>query len=155
MNLGTCTIFNGGTPITGTTSVCIGATTTLSNANTGTWSSSNTAVATINASGVVTGVAAGTATITFTNGSTGCAGSSTTTVTVNPKPTVAINNSNPTINLGASTTLSATSNMVGYWKFNESFGTTISDASGNNLTGTFVGGLGWTISAPFTGLQHN
>ncbi|MES2704751.1 MAG: Ig-like domain-containing protein [Bacteroidota bacterium] len=70
--------------ITGTTSVCEGATTSLSNATGGgTWSSSNTGVATVNSSGVVTGVLAGTATISYTL-STGCY--KTVTITVNQTP---------------------------------------------------------------------
>ena len=54
-------------PITGNPVVCAASTTTLNDAITaGTWSSSNTAVATVNIStGVVTGVAAGTANITY------------------------------------------------------------------------------------------
>ena len=54
--------------ITGTVSVNVGASSTLSNTLTGgTWSSANTAVATVNSStGVVTGVAGGTSTITYT-----------------------------------------------------------------------------------------
>lgn len=51
----------------GTTGICTATTSTLSNATTGgTWSSSTTTVATVgSSSGVVTGVAAGTATITY------------------------------------------------------------------------------------------
>ncbi len=53
-------------PINGKTSVCKGKTTTLINAvNGGTWSSSNSAVASIDASGVVTGIATGTTTISY------------------------------------------------------------------------------------------
>jgi hypothetical protein len=52
--------------ITGATNVCSGLTTQLASATTGgTWSSSNTAVATVSATGGVTGVAAGSATITY------------------------------------------------------------------------------------------
>ncbi|HQK67015.1 MAG TPA: hypothetical protein PLL94_02610, partial [Bacteroidales bacterium] len=70
--------------ITGTTNVCVGSTTTLANTTTGgTWSSSNTAVATINASGVVTGMAQGTTVIRYTL-PTGCYRE--VTVTVNPLP---------------------------------------------------------------------
>jgi uncharacterized protein YjdB len=74
-------------PITGTASVCQGATTTLSNATTPlvSWVSSNTSVATINSVGAVSGVSAGTATITYTAG-TSC--STTRVVTVNPLPSV-------------------------------------------------------------------
>ncbi len=72
--------------ISGTPVVCAGSTTTLSDAtSTGPWSSSNVGVATVSASGVVTGVAAGTATITC--GATGCA--ATIIVTVNATPHIA------------------------------------------------------------------
>ncbi|WP_197285472.1 Ig-like domain-containing protein, partial [Pedobacter sp. R20-19] len=73
--------------ITGTTSVCINATTQLTGsgtaATTDPWVSSNTAIATVNNTGLVTGVAAGTATITYTN-SNGC--SKTFSATVNALP---------------------------------------------------------------------
>ncbi|MFY7964296.1 MAG: Ig-like domain-containing protein, partial [Chitinophagaceae bacterium] len=66
-------------------------TTPLANATSGgTWKSVSTGVATINASGVVTGVTAGTSIIryTVTNGN-GCTDSVSTTVTVNALPIVA------------------------------------------------------------------
>lgn len=66
--------------ITGTTTVCIGSTTTLSDATTGgTWSSGSTAIATVASSGVVTGISAGTAIITYANSS--CYRITTVTVT--------------------------------------------------------------------------
>ena len=72
--------------ITGTTLTYVTGTTTLSNATIGgTWSSSNFALATVNSSGVVTGVAAGIATITYTLVNVnGCSSIVTTTVTINP-----------------------------------------------------------------------
>jgi hypothetical protein len=52
--------------ISGADSVCPGMSITLTNTATGgTWSSSNTALATVSGSGVVTGVAAGTVTISY------------------------------------------------------------------------------------------
>jgi uncharacterized protein YjdB len=52
--------------ITGTTSLSTGGTTQLSDATAGgVWSSNNTSVATVNASGLVTGVSAGSATISY------------------------------------------------------------------------------------------
>lgn len=69
--------------ITGTTSVCVGATTTLSDAGGGTWSTAATVASVVSGTGVVTGNAAGTATITYKL-STGC--QATTIVTVNPLP---------------------------------------------------------------------
>jgi gliding motility-associated-like protein len=53
--------------ITGTTSVTSSATVTLSNAlSGGVWSSANTNIATVNSNGVVTGIAAGTTSISYT-----------------------------------------------------------------------------------------
>ena len=50
--------------ITGTPTVCVGSTTALTDPGSGgTWSSSNGLVATVGTSGIVTGMAAGTATI--------------------------------------------------------------------------------------------
>uniref|UniRef100_UPI0037BF6537 Ig-like domain-containing protein n=1 Tax=Flavobacterium sp. TaxID=239 RepID=UPI0037BF6537 len=77
--------------ITGTLNVCIGLTTQLTGsstaATTNPWVSSNPLVATINNSGLVAGVSAGTTTITYAN-STGCR--TTLIITVNsttPAPT--------------------------------------------------------------------
>jgi hypothetical protein len=50
------------------------------------WSSSNTAIATVNASGLVTGVAAGTATITATTQQTNVSGTASVTVTGTTPP---------------------------------------------------------------------
>ena len=70
--------------VTGVTALCAGSMTTLNDASAGgTWSCSPASVATIGlSSGIVTGVAGGTATITYSTGTAGC--SVTTTVTVNP-----------------------------------------------------------------------
>ena len=59
---------------TGVTSICAGSTTALTDASSGgTWTSSATGVATVGAlSGVVTGVAGGTTTISYSTGTTGC-----------------------------------------------------------------------------------
>jgi trimeric autotransporter adhesin len=71
-------------PITGTTHVCAGGTTILSDVGSGTWSSSPTIIATIGSiTGIVTGVTAGIATITYSLGA-GC--TTLTTVTVNGLP---------------------------------------------------------------------
>ena len=67
--------------ITGTAAVCQGSNTALTNSvGGGTWSSSDGTVATVGTDGTVSGVAGGTATISYTVGS--CA--ATTVVTVNP-----------------------------------------------------------------------
>ena len=55
--------------ITGNANVCMGSTTTLTDAQTGgAWSSGNSAVATVGPTGIVTGVTAGTATISYVTG---------------------------------------------------------------------------------------
>jgi hypothetical protein len=77
--------------VTGNLTIYVGATTTLSGSGTAVssnpWISASTNVATINNSGVVTGVAVGTSIITYTNNN-GC--SQTTTVTVVENPTITI-----------------------------------------------------------------
>ena len=70
-------------PVTGTPNVCVGFTTALTDATAGgTWSSGTGLVATVATSGVVTGAAAGTATISYTVSGV----SSTIVVTVNANP---------------------------------------------------------------------
>lgn len=69
--------------ITGTTTITLPGSTSLSDATpSGVWTSSNTAVATVNASGVVTGVAAGTTVIKYTVTSGGCSNFASTAVNV-------------------------------------------------------------------------
>ncbi len=80
----TTIIVNASPIITGTPNVCVGSTTQLTGSPTpGSWVSSNVAVATVSNSGLVTGIAVGTTTITYTD-SNGC--KQTATITVNPKP---------------------------------------------------------------------
>lgn len=77
--------------VNGANVVCSNAATTLTDASSGTlwtstWSSSNVSVATVgSATGVVSGVSTGTATIIF---STGCGANTSKTITVNPTPAV-------------------------------------------------------------------
>jgi len=74
---------------TGSDSICVNGTTTLTPATGGTWTSSNPVVATINNSGNVTGIAVGTATFTFTNTASGCASAPSDILRVLADPTVA------------------------------------------------------------------
>ena len=78
------TVNPGPAAITGTPRICTGLTTTLGDATAGgSWSSNNTAIATTGTAGIVTGVSAGTATISYSP-STGCP--AIITVTVYPVP---------------------------------------------------------------------
>jgi trimeric autotransporter adhesin len=103
--------------ITGTTSVCVGQTTTLADATaSGVWKSVSTGVATINATGVVTGVAAGTSVIRYTvTNANGCVDSVSTTVTVNALPTIAAITGTTSVCVGKTTTL-ADATASGVWK---------------------------------------
>ncbi len=117
-------------PISGTLSVCAGGITSLTDATTGLpWSSSNTAVATISGTGVVTGVSAGTATIT-------CGGTTcyvTAVVTVNPVSPIT---GTLTICLGG-TSLLADAVTGGTWF---STNTGVATVSGTGLVTSVAGG---------------
>ncbi|MBL0357018.1 MAG: Ig-like domain-containing protein [Chitinophagaceae bacterium] len=95
--------------ITGSTAVCAGgpnSSTTLLPATGGVWASSNNSIATVTNAGVVTGVAAGAATFTFTQTSTGCS-NATAAVTVNARP-VATFTTSPGANVCANTNVTYT-----------------------------------------------
>ena len=121
--------------ITGTASVCEGSVTTLSNSTPGgSWSSDNSSVATVDASDPVgvTGVLAGTTTISYTL-PTSCY--STRTLTVNPTPG-AITGTNYACE-GSTTTLS---NLLGsgVWTTSDAGIATVNASSGA-ITGVLAG----------------
>ncbi len=128
--------------ITGTLTVCNGATTTLSNATpSGTWSSSNTAVATVSASGVVSGVSAGTTTISYnvTNPS-GCISSASSVVTVNATPTATTTPTGPVvICTSASITINASPTTAGLTYQWQDGGTDIPGATSSSYTTSVAG----------------
>ncbi len=130
--------------ITGTTTVCEGLTTTLSDTTTGgTWSSGSTTTATINSTGTVTGVTAGTATITYQL-TTGCL--KTTNVTVNPLP-AAITGATD-VCLGATANLSETT-AGGTWSSGD---ITVATVSGTGrIGGASVGSTLITYTLSGTG----
>ncbi len=102
--------------ISGATTVCEAATTTLANTTTGgIWSSTNTAAATIAAStGVATGVAAGTTTISYTVSNICGSATVSRVLTVNPLPVVAAISGTASLSVGTTTTLTATP-ALGTW----------------------------------------
>lgn len=126
--------------IGGTKTVCAGNTTTLTDATSGgVWSSLNPSIATVNTSGVVTGVTAGSATIRYTvTNSGGCSNSVSTTVTVNALPiiyTVTGGGSYCTGGTGVAVGLSDTQSGINYQLA----------LNGTNL-GTAIAGTGNAIS---------
>lgn len=92
-----------------------------------TWTASASAVATVDANGVVTGVAAGTANIAATI--EGKSGQAAITVSLVPVATVTVTPNAPSVKVGATATLAAT----------------VKDDQGNVLTGRAVA---WSSSAP-------
>jgi mannan endo-1,4-beta-mannosidase len=123
--------------ITGNATVCVGSTTQLTGsataATTAPWVSASPTIATVNSTGMVTGVAAGTSIITYTN-SNGC--TNTVQITVNPKPTIT---GNATVCVGSTTQLtgSATAAATAPWV---SATTTIATVSSTGMvTGVAAG----------------
>lgn len=128
------------TAITGATSICEGTTTILSDAITGGWwTSGNTTIATIgSASGVINGVSAGTARITYTAGN-GCEVTTTVTVNVQPAPPTGV----AAVCIGLNTTLSNTT-AGGTWS------TTATVASVGSLSGIVAGAVAGTAVISYT-----
>lgn len=128
--------------ITGTASVCIGATTTLANTTVGgTWVSSNAGVASIDVvTGEVTGNAAGTAIVTYTLPTT-CR--RTTTVTVHPLPSAIIGTTS--ICIGSSSTLVTTTPISGTWSSGD-----VAIATIGSSTGVATGVAAGTTTVTYT-----
>ncbi len=139
--------------ITGAGGMCVGTTTMLATASTGgVWSSDNTTVATVDAIGLVSGIAAGTANIsyTITNISTGCSGSAVHAMAVDALPVVTSVGGVSNLCVGASSILfSATPG--GVWSSSNSSIATIDPSTGfvtgvsggvTNITYTVTSGAG-------------
>jgi uncharacterized protein YjdB len=93
--------------ISGATSLCQGTTITLSDISTGgVWSSSAPTVGTVGVTGIVTGLAGGTTTISYTVSNTCATARATYIVTVNPLPVVPAITGIFDICIGSGTTLS-------------------------------------------------
>ena len=132
--------------ITGSNTVCVGASTTLSDATTGgSWSSTSSNVSVVAATGAVTGVATGSATITYQMTNTCGTTDSTFAMTVNDVPLATPISGASGVCVGTSTTLT-NSTSGGAWASSDLSRATI-DASGN-VNGIAVGSL--TISYTVT-----
>jgi uncharacterized protein YjdB len=120
--------------LSGTQAICSNGTTTFtSNGNSGgAWTSSNTAFATVvSGTGVISGVAEGTATMTYTiTGTGGCSNATATrTVTVTAAPSAGSISGTQAICVGGTSNLSSTVSG-GTWQSNDSGIATINSTTG-------------------------
>jgi gliding motility-associated-like protein len=138
-------------PIGGPNTVCVGATITNFANPGGVWSSSNVSVATVAQNGIITGVSAGTATISYTiTNSAGCSSTVTKVVTVNALPTVAVAANGPlTFCQGGSVTLTASGGTSYAWSNSTATTASITITSSGSYTVTATNANGcFATSAP-------
>lgn len=127
------------TAVSGPSAVCIGNTIQMLPSSGGTWVSNNGAIASIDNTGSVTGIAAGTTTFTFTDTTTGCS-SSTALFTVNEAPAIGVHPSPQSVCSGNSATFNVTatgSGLTYQWYKGAVMlvnGGSISGATSNTLT---------------------
>ncbi len=134
--------------ISGTSPLCIGATATYtSNGETGgTWSSGNELIATVNPlTGLVTAVAAGTTTITYTVPGVGCSGAASVNITVSPNANAGTVTGTSPLCIGDITTYSSNGDAGGTWS-----STNPAVASVNTATGEVTALSGGTTNITYT-----
>jgi len=131
-------------PITGNATICSGSTTVLATASTGgNWSTDNSLVATVDAAGLVTGISAGTATITYTNA---CGATASRVVTVNSLPAASISAQGATAFCTGGSVVLTANNGSGYtYQWNNN-GTPVAGATAANFIATTSGNYSVTIS---------
>ncbi|MFT3908399.1 MAG: Ig-like domain-containing protein [Ferruginibacter sp.] len=132
-------------PTTGVTDVCVASTTQLANTTPGgTWSSSDITNATVDATGLVTGVSTGTAVITYTvTNANGCTTSDNVLVTVHGMPFVAPITGNPNVCVGNTTQLSDAT-AGGTWNTTDATIATV------DATGLVTGILDGTVTITYS-----
>ena len=124
------------TAISGATNLCIGTASTYTDGTAGGgWISSSTAVATVNSSGVLTGISAGTITLTYFVTNTCGTATTTKSVTVNTL-TAGVVSGAASVAVGASTTLTNTV-TGGVWSSARTAIATINTAG--SVTGVAIG----------------
>jgi gliding motility-associated-like protein len=130
--------------------VCVGSTINLTPSTGGTWSSSDPTVATIDNSGLVTGIATGTTTVVFTDAITGCSSNTTDgLITVNPIPTINVPNAGMVCE---GSTINLTPSTGGTWSSSNPTVATI-DNSGL-VTGVSVGSANMLYTDAITGCSN-
>jgi gliding motility-associated-like protein len=137
--------------ITGTTEVCAGSTTVLVNPTSGgVWTTANAAVATIDATGVVSGVAAGSTVITYTvTDVNGCTSNAQALLNVNALPTLAPIGGTMNACIGSSTILTNTTTGGGWTSAN------VGVATVNSITGAVAGVTAGTATITYTYTNSN
>jgi hypothetical protein len=130
--------------ITGNTTICSGSTTVLATASTGgNWSTDNSLVATVDAAGVVTGLSAGSATITYTNA---CGATASRVITVNNLPAATVSAQGATsFCAGGSVTLTANSGSGYTYQWNNN-GSPLTGETAATFIATTSGNYSVTVS---------
>ncbi len=136
--------------INGTTPLCVGSTATwTSTTSGGTWTSSSPATATINAaSGLLSGVVAGTSLITYSVSEGGCVNTATKTVTITSPVTQSISGTTP-LCIGSSSIWTSTT-TGGSWS-SSTPGIASANISTGNITGISAGNAVITYSVTTAG----
>ncbi len=131
--------------ISGADEICVGLTSQLAPSTGGTWISSDPNIASVNNSGLVTGVAAGSVTFTFTSTSTFCTSSPTDPITVIPRPIITLSDSDVCVD----NTTNILPSSGGTWVSSNSSIATISNSG--LITGVAAGVVTLTYTDTSTG----
>lgn len=155
--------------VTGTSPLCIGQNTTYTansvvlNGGTANWSSINPAIATVNSSGVVSGISAGTCSIIYTISAGPCSASAQKTITILPNASVGTITGTSPMCTNSSATYAANSAIYsggsGTWSSTNPAVATVNASTGlvsaisagsTNIIYTITGGCGGTVSSSRT-----
>ncbi|MBI2273886.1 MAG: HYR domain-containing protein [Bacteroidetes bacterium] len=130
--------------ITGNNSICSGSTTVFATSSTGgNWSTDNAQVATVDAAGLVTGIAAGSATITYTNA---CGATASRVITVNNLPAASVSAQGATsFCAGGSVVLTANSGSGYTYQWNNN-GSPLTGETAATFIATTSGNYSVTVS---------
>jgi uncharacterized protein YjdB len=127
--------------------LCVGSTMILSPVTGGTWVSSDPGVATVDNTGLVTGISAGAVTFTFTETATGLS-NTTPTVTINDIPAVSL----PSDNLCVDALMTLSPSVGGLW---ESSDVTVATVDNTGLvTGVAAGTVSFTFTETASGCSN-